>query len=173
MLGFARILFVVGGLFAPAAAVAASPDEDACASTPASTEVVAACSQLIEGTTKPAARAFAFTLRARAKSDLGDLADAVADYSAALTLFPKYDAALNGRASAYSRLKNYDRALRDSTQAIGLKPDNAEYYNTRGLTYRGMGDPTKALADFDQAIKLMPNYAIAFNNRGTAHNDLR
>jgi len=173
LLRVVRILFAVGGLVVPGIAAASTPDEDLCASTPASAEVIAACSRLLDGATAPSDRAWVFTLRARARSDQGDLTGAVTDYSAALTLQPKYDSALNGRAVAYLKMRSYDLALRDSTQAIGLKPDDAEYYNSRGLTYREMGDPTKAIADLDQAIKLMPNYAIAFNNRGTADNDLR
>ena len=173
LLRIVRILFVVGSLFAPGIAAASTPDEDLCAATPAGAEVIAACSRIIDSTADARDRAWAFAVRGRARTDQGDLTGAVADYSAALTLKPKYDSALHGRAVAYTELKNYDLALRDINQAIGLKPDNAEYYNSRGLTYRGMGKPTKALADFDQAIKLMPNYAIAFNNRGTAYNDLR
>ena len=139
---------------------------------PTSAEVIAACSRLIDKTTVPVDRAWAFTLRARAKSDQGDLAGAVSDCNSALALRPTYDSALGIRAGAYERLENYALALRDSTEAISLKPDDAEYYNIRGLTYRELGEPAKALADLDQAIKLMPDYPTAFNNRGITYKDL-
>jgi hypothetical protein len=86
LLPVVRILLVLGGIFSAGTAAASTPDQDLCAAMPTSAEVIAACSRLIDQTTVPADRAWAFTLRARAKSDQGDLAGAIGDCNSALAL---------------------------------------------------------------------------------------
>src|SRR5215207_413650 len=77
--------------------------------------------------------------RGRAERKKGDLARAIADYSAAIRLSPR------------------------SSKGF------AKSYNNRGDAYAEAGDSDGAMADFDQAISLDPSYAKAYHNRGVIH----
>src|SRR3954468_21090814 len=78
----------------------------------------------------------AFYNRGRAARKKGDLARAIADYSAAVRLTPR------------------------SSKGF------AKSYNNRGDAYAVTGDTDRAMADFDQAISLDPSYAKPHHNRG-------
>jgi Tfp pilus assembly protein PilF len=96
----------------------------------------------------------------------GDLAGAVADYTAALALVPQFVEALNNRGVARHARGEYADALADYDAALRLKPTYAEAYCNRGVTRQAQGDLAGALADYDQAVHLHPGYAEAYNNRG-------
>jgi tetratricopeptide (TPR) repeat protein len=94
---------------------------------------------------------------------------ALADYSQAIALNPKYAYAYNNRGFLkYFNLNDFQGALADYNQAISLNPKFAiAYYNRGTLKQLRLNDFQGALADFNQAISLNPKYADAYNNRGT------
>lgn len=96
----------------------------------------------------------------------GDVAGAIADYTAALALVPQFVEALNNRGVARQARGEYADALADYDTALRLKPAYAEAYSNRGVTRHAQRDLAGALADFDQALRLSPGYAEAYNNRG-------
>ena len=105
--------------------------------------------------------------------NLKHLEQALADYTQAIALDPKYALAYNNRGLTHRVLKHLEQALADYTQAILLDPKFANAYNNRGNTYRDLKHLEEALADYTQAIVLDPKFAIAYNNRGSTYYDLK
>ena len=95
--------------------------------------------------------------------------EAIADYTQAIALDPKYAVTYNNRGATYSDLGQYVKAIDDCTQAISLDPEMALAYNNRGAAYGNLGQYVKAIADFTQAITLDPKDTVVYNNRGNAY----
>jgi tetratricopeptide (TPR) repeat protein len=93
---------------------------------------------------------------------------AIADFTQAITLSPKYAQAYNNRGFVYYEKRDYNRALADLDQAISLNPNLAEAYNNRGLVYHQKGNYAQAIADYNQVVAPDPD-AVFFNNRGAAY----
>ena len=91
---------------------------------------------------------------------------AIADYTEAIRLDPKFAEAYYNRGVAYENKGEYDKAIADYTEAIRLDPKYAEAYNSRGFAYGNKGEHDKAIADYTEAIRLDPKYANAYYNRG-------
>ena len=98
---------------------------------------------------------------------------AIADYSQAIQLNPKYADAYNNRGIVYRKQGKYDLAIADYNQAIQLNPKDAEAYNNRGGVYLKQGKYDLAIAEFNQAIQLNPKYAKAYYNRGLTYKNKR
>ncbi|MFZ1988533.1 MAG: tetratricopeptide repeat protein [Alphaproteobacteria bacterium] len=114
-------------------------------------------------------QASSYVRRAIAYSDKGDDDRAIADFTKAIALNPKFINAYYDRGLVYISKGDYDRAIADLNQAIGLDPNDAISYSNRGAAYSGKGDYDRAIADLNQAIALNPNYAETYNNRGNAY----
>jgi hypothetical protein len=93
---------------------------------------------------------------------------AIADYTEAIRLDPKFHYAYYHRGVAWSDKKQYDRAIADYTDAIKLDPKYANAYAHRGDAWLDKNDYESAIADFTDAIMLDPNNLTAHNNRGYA-----
>ncbi len=103
-----------------------------------------------------------------AKFNQKDYTGAIADYTQAIALDPKFAPAYNNRGIAKRQLQDYTGAIADYTEAIALNPKFAPAYNNRGLAKRYLKDDTGAIADYTQAIEIDSNYAQAYHNRGAA-----
>jgi tetratricopeptide (TPR) repeat protein len=105
--------------------------------------------------------------------------NAIAEFTKALELDPKYIDAYKGRGAVYKVLregyifyneteenKNYIKAENDYTQAIQLNPNDWNLYNERVALYYGYRStlicPEKAIADYTKMIELKPNDAYAY-----------
>jgi tetratricopeptide (TPR) repeat protein len=97
----------------------------------------------------------------------GDAQGALADYTQAIKLNPKFAFAYYNRGNIWGDLGDYKRAIADYTQAIKHQPD-ADMYNNRGAAQRDLGNHQAAIDDYSQAIQLNPNYVDAYYNRGTS-----
>jgi Tfp pilus assembly protein PilF len=98
--------------------------------------------------------------------------EAVAQFSRAIRLNPRYTTAYFMRAYVQYDLQAYPQALADFNQAISLNPKYADAYHNRGLLKKDqLNDPQGALADYNQAISLNPKYADAYHNRGLLKKD--
>ena len=102
--------------------------------------------------------------------DKGDYDKAIADFSEAIRLDPKFTYAYDWRGFAYFDIHNYDKAIADFTEAIRLDPKNKTAYNNRTVAYNDKGDYDRAIADATQAIQLDPNFKEAYMNRALAYN---
>lgn len=128
---------------------------------------IQACSAVIEaGSYGSADLATAYLNRGLEYFARRNYDQAIADYSASLSLDAKNADVYNNRGNAYHAKRDFPRALKDFNKAIALNPAHALAYNNRGIVYGDMGDYRRAIDDYDQAIAIHPAYASAYNNRG-------
>jgi tetratricopeptide (TPR) repeat protein len=107
-------------------------------------------------------------VRGLGKHKEGILERAIADYSEALRINPKYVVAYNNRGVAWAALLDIDRAISDFTEALHINPNSAAL-NNRGNARRLKGDLDGAIEDYTEAIKLNPDDADAFFNRSIVY----
>ena len=106
------------------------------------------------------------------KSDLGDYAGAIADYTQAIRLRPDLAPAYYNRGSAKAALGRYIAAIADYTETIRLKPDHTSAYYNRGIAKRKLEQYDAAIADYTETIRLKPDHTSAYYNRGIAKHKL-
>jgi Flp pilus assembly protein TadD len=104
--------------------------------------------------------------RGVAFQSLGELDEAIDDYSRALELDPSNALAYNNRGIVWHRKDELENAIADYDRAIELDPEDAVAYNNRGLAWEEAGELDKAIDDYNRAIELDPEDATAHNNRG-------
>jgi len=120
----------------------------------------------------PLPNAEAYYNRGIAYSKKGDsvaLDRAIADYTQAIKLDPKFVQAYAIRGYTFSQQGRYDRAIADYTQAIKLDPKLVQVYVNRARAYRLKGDIDRAITDYTQVIQLDPKFAPAYYNRAIAY----
>src|SRR5262249_18402364 len=99
------------------------------------------CTGVIQsGKESQSSLATAFNNRGNAYRDKGDNDRAIADYTEAIRLNPKYAYPYNGRGNAYNDKKDYVRAIADYTEAIKIDPAYASPHNGRGNARRSKGE---------------------------------
>jgi tetratricopeptide (TPR) repeat protein len=103
---------------------------------------------------------------------IGNTDKAIADYTTAIQLNPKYVSAYVNRSVQYSNKREYKLAIRDATTAIQLNPKSANAYHNRGACYADIGEFDKAIADYSEAIRFNPRSASIFANRARAYQNL-
>jgi tetratricopeptide (TPR) repeat protein len=108
----------------------------------------------------------AYNDRGNERATAGDDRGAIADFTEAIKLNPKFTEAYNSRGNARVILGDKQGALDDFNKAIQLNPKDGEAYNNRGNLRASIGDKPGAIADFTEAIKLNPKFTEAYNNRG-------
>jgi hypothetical protein len=109
---------------------------------------------------------FAYLLRGRAFEKDGQFDRAVADYTKAIALNPRFTEAYNNLGTIYGKARLYDQAIEVFSRSIFLDPGNATSYSNRGRTYFHLGQYDKALEDLNRAIALNHKFDVAYVNRG-------
>jgi formylglycine-generating enzyme required for sulfatase activity/Tfp pilus assembly protein PilF len=99
----------------------------------------------------------------------GDLDNAIADYTAALTINPNLAEALHNRGFAYANKRDPDKAIADYTAALTIHPNYADALTDRGVAYAMKGDLDSAGADWEAALTIHPNDDKALYNRGNVY----
>lgn len=128
---------------------------------------IAGCSKLIAtGFFDDRQLAFIYQNRAIAFFTMGASELALADFTTAIQLSPKSDAAFLNRGNAYLRLRRLDEARNDFDAALARNPQLADALANRGLVLLLEGRFAAALEDLDQAIALKPAFPTALNSRG-------
>jgi len=102
----------------------------------------------------------------------GNLAEAAAEFDAALALDPNCAEAHNGRGIIHYLCNEFSEAISAFDRALAANPGYAQALNNRGMTRRTQGDLPGALADFESALGADPTYADALGNRGLARRSL-
>jgi HEAT repeat protein/tetratricopeptide (TPR) repeat protein len=100
----------------------------------------------------------------------GNLDAAIASFTEALEIDPRYADAYHRRGDAHRRKANYTAAITDFTKAIESDYRSTEvHYLARGATQLDRRDYDAAIADFTETLKLNPYDANAYHGRGVAY----
>jgi tetratricopeptide (TPR) repeat protein len=94
-----------------------------------------------------------------------DYQSALKDFDSALAEDPRYEAALNGRASSYVGIGELDRAMADVEAALRAYPASPQPIINRGLVRMYRGQLDDAVADFDKFIEVAPESPSGYFNR--------
>jgi tetratricopeptide (TPR) repeat protein len=81
----------------------------------------------------------------------GDYDRAIAWYSEAIKLDPRFALAYSNRGSAYYFKGEFDRAIADYNEVIRLDPSDGLVHAWRGLSYEAKGDSARANEDYERA----------------------
>jgi tetratricopeptide (TPR) repeat protein len=131
---------------------------------------LSACSEIIAGDSfTPDEKAVAYRNRGNARADAGAVAQALADFNAAVQLRPDDAGGYAGRARAKLTASDLDGAIGDYSEALRLAPGAAAHHIGRGHAHFVKGNTTAAIADFTEALKLNPKSASTLNRRGLAY----
>src|SRR5262249_11727623 len=103
--------------------------------------------------------------------DQGKFDNAIADFTEAIRLDPKFVAAYYNRSRSYLRKRDYDRALADAEETTRIDPNYVSGYGQAGYVLKDMHQYDRALAAFDTALKHDPNSANALIGRGNTYID--
>jgi tetratricopeptide (TPR) repeat protein len=114
----------------------------------------------------------AYSNRGVSYSDLGQSDKAIADFSEAIEIDPKFRDAYASRGNAYGNLGQWNKEIADCSRAIEIDPKCVIAYSDRGIAYCNLGQWDKAITDFSRAIVIDPNYIKAYSNRGVAYGNL-
>lgn len=116
---------------------------------------ICGCTRIIgDSAEAPEYRAAAYYQRGNAYSSAGDHERAIADYTKAISLFPRSAWFLASRCWAYSRQGDTIRAIEDCNEAIRLRPTLAQSYTNRGAVREILGNPRQAAADYRMALSV-------------------
>jgi tetratricopeptide (TPR) repeat protein len=119
----------------------------------------------------------AYLDRGVAEQELGDLKDALADYTRSIELDTTVPA-LADRGSAYARLGEREKARADFDAALAIEPNNvAALIGRADANYALVAQDPKRLAasleDYTRVIEAAPKNAAAYFVRGNIHFDLK
>jgi len=92
----------------------------------------------------------AYTNRGFAYAKQGDLTQAIADFTKAIELNPKYIEAYTDLGLLYAKKGNLPQALSYYSKAIEISPQNAPAYNNRAILYYQLKQYDKAWGDVHQ-----------------------
>lgn len=104
-----------------------------------------------------------------AKAEVGDLEQAIYNFTKAIELDAAAIGAYYNRGLACAQIGNIQQAIWDYTKVIQLDPNIADAYANRGRAYVQLDNLGQAIRDFSQAIVLAPELAGVYYNRGYAY----
>ncbi|MFB2768251.1 tetratricopeptide repeat-containing serine protease family protein [Pelatocladus sp. BLCC-F211] len=116
-----------------------------------------------------------FFIQAKQKDRNQDYKGAIADYTQAIRLNPKYAQAYYQRGIVQLNLYDRENAAKDLQTATKLfleQGNQVEGYNSQAVARTILKDYQGAIAAYTQSIKLNPEDAQAYNKRGNAYSDL-
>lgn len=93
---------------------------------------------------------------------------ALADCNAALSIDPKFAAALDSRGLVNLKRGAFAAALTDYQAAVDLEPGNGHFLYGRGLARIGVGDKPGGQADLAAAESAMPGVALLYQSYGVS-----
>jgi len=132
---------------------------------PTSEQQIKSCTEIIESGRETTERlAVAYFWRGNAWRNRDNLQRAIADFTEAIRLNPKYHAAYGWRGELLGDTGDYDGAVANYTDAIKVFPDDDYLIGSRGYAHFYRGDFLTSADDLRRAIQL---------HRGSSHNEDR
>ncbi|NEP55816.1 MAG: DnaJ domain-containing protein [Symploca sp. SIO2G7] len=113
-----------------------------------------------------------FYVRAAAKALKVDYKGAVADYTQAIELNPRFIEAYLKRGEILYKLGDARGTLRDCNQALSLNPNLVQAHYYKGRARYRLGYTQAAIEAYTQAINQEPDHAEAYYHRSLAYKDL-
>ncbi len=107
----------------------------------------------------------AYFNRENAHRKIGQLDQAISDYTKAIEFKPNYAEAYYNRGNAYAKKDLWDQAITEYSKAIEINENYVEAYTNRGSIYSMKHQFDQALLNFERAIEIDPQYAIAHFNK--------
>lgn len=107
----------------------------------------------------------AYLVRGQARGAMGQLKEAIADFTKAIELKPAATIYLI-RGNAYSELDEHAKALADFDQALKLDRNARGAYRQRGRANFKAGKVEPSIADFDRYVELEPEHENDLWERG-------
>jgi eukaryotic-like serine/threonine-protein kinase len=104
-----------------------------------------------------------------AKTQLGDLEDALIGFTTCIRLRPDFPWPYNNRGTVHLRLKQYDQAIRDYSTALEHSPEYVEARANRALAYVEQGNLDQALKDCNHIVEQDPRHAPAYWHRAECY----
>jgi tetratricopeptide (TPR) repeat protein len=144
-----------------------SPDERLCVTWAAEDETqLAACTRALAQTDLDAeARFILLDARAWLYKKAERYKEAIADYDAAIALFPERASLYRDRGEVHSLLKNYQAALEDLDRSLELEPDYVWGWYARGFMLERLGRNEDALESYGKGLALDPKDWDALDSR--------
>jgi protein O-mannosyl-transferase len=105
---------------------------------------------------------------AMALQDAGRTGDAIAHYSEALRINPRFLDAYDNLGLALASEGRTDEAIALYAKTLGLKPTDADAHNNLGKLLAEQGKVGDAVAHFSEAVRLKPQFSEAHNNLANA-----
>src|ERR1700759_3870615 len=93
--------------------------------------------------------AIAYYDRGNAYYNIGDIDQAITDYTSAIRLNPQYVSALSNRGNAYGSKGDLDGAFADYSAALLIDPALRAAIANRAEPYLAKGDVDRAIADYN------------------------
>ena len=147
----------------------AAPEPDAFLCADANTAVgmaILACTRLLEsGRYDATGRAAWLSNRGLHWQRSGHLAEAVQDFSEAISLAPDNAQLYISRGASYGMAGQLDKALLDFEKVIALDSNSGVAYMNRATALEKKGRYVESLRDYDKAIALIPDNWIAWDGR--------
>lgn len=166
------LLAGAGAMMLVQGAALAASDLETCTTDDASVEAlnrIGACSRAIEKGLESDVRPNALYYRGISYGLMGQMDQAIADFTAALEVENGNIKLLLARSRAYYQKQLYDQAMLDLAVAIKLQPENPVAHDLMGKNHFMLGNYELAIGFFSKAIDLNPNYYNAFINRATTY----
>jgi tetratricopeptide (TPR) repeat protein len=129
-----------------------------------------ACTEIITSPSfGPDEKALAYRYLGSARTNAGDVRQAIADFTESIALKKDNMSAFAGRGRAKFADGDLAGSIADYSEAIRLLPASDYLYVLRGQVYLASGEVNTAIRDLTEAIRLNPSDPQAFNTRGAAY----
>jgi len=96
---------------------------------------------------------------------------AIEDYTAAISIDPRYGSAYINRGEVFLEKGQFDQAIADFSKAIALEPYSVDSRINLGNAYHKRGEPERAIEEYSAAISLKPAYDVSYINRGIVYKE--
>lgn len=107
--------------------------------------------------------------RGNKSKDLGNLDQAINDYTKAIKLNSKHVKSYYNRGNSYGKQGKFSNAIEDYKKAVAINPQYTEAYYNMGNTYEKQGNREQAVMSYTKALETNPKYAAAYCNRGNVY----